>query len=233
MSFFQKDNGIWYYTFYVGNRRYRNSTRTKSESKARKIESVAFAKAQELGPQAVTAKAPRLTDFGEKRFLPWVNETRGLNPKSRRYYKCGWELLKKTPIMNMPLDRITSEIIDRLALSGIDREKMSPSYRNQALRTLSRALHLAVEWKVINQAPHVHLETENECEELITPNREQAMGHGSARMMMRYQHPEYVEAVRRAINRRNESLNGFGPNSRGGRSSERLSALKSGADDRT
>ena len=38
-----------------------------------------------------------------------------------------------------------------------------------------------------------------------------AMGHGSARMMMRYQHPEYVEAVRLAINRRNESLNGFGP----------------------
>ena len=32
-----------------------------------------------------------------------------------------------------------------------------------------------------------------------------AMGHGSARMMMRYQHPEYVEAVRRVINHRNES----------------------------
>jgi integrase len=31
-----------------------------------------------------------------------------------------------------------------------------------------------------------------------------AMGHGSARMM-RYQHPEYVETVRRVINRRNET----------------------------
>jgi integrase len=345
MSLFRKDNGTWYYTFYVGNRRYRKSTHTTSESKARKIESVAFAKAQELGPQAVIAKAPRLIDFGDKRFLPWVNETHGLNPKSRRYYKCGWELLKKTPVLNMPIDRITSEIVDRLALSCIYREKMSPSYRNQALRTLSRALHLAVEWKVINQAPRIHLEVENEREELITPDREQAllkhagpilrdviivcqdtgarpeeifrlriedihwderwifnrcgktknskrylpisdrmlpllqaraqskkegwvfpskskcghlptvskmfararelaglpktvvlysarhtfgttvleethnpavtmkaMGHGSARMMMRYQHPEYVEAVRLAINRRNESLNGFGPN---------------------
>jgi integrase len=41
-----------------------------------------------------------------------------------------------------------------------------------------------------------------------------AMGHGSARMMMRYQHPEYVEAVREAINRRNEAAgNSVGPTS--------------------
>ncbi len=348
MALFRKDNGIGYYTFYVGNRRYRKSTHTASESKARKIESVAFAKAQELGSQAVIAKAPRLVDFGEKRFLPWVNEARGLKPKSRRYYTRGWELLKQTPVMNMAIDRITSEITDRLAISGVKRDKLSASYRNQALRTLSRALHLAVEWKVINQAPRVHLEPENEREELITPDREQAllkhagptlrdviivcqdtgarpeeifrlriedinweerwifnrygktknskrylpisdrmllllrsraagrqegwifpsktkcghlttvskmfararelaglpktvvlysarhtfgttvleethnpavtmkaMGHGSARMMMRYQHPEYVEAVRRAINRRNGSLNGFGPTQEG------------------
>jgi integrase len=30
-----------------------------------------------------------------------------------------------------------------------------------------------------------------------------AMGHGSTRMMMRYQHPEYVDVARAAINRRN------------------------------
>jgi integrase len=42
-----------------------------------------------------------------------------------------------------------------------------------------------------------------------------AMGHGSARMMMRYQHPEYVEAVRRVINRRNKIVAaiGVGPTS--------------------
>jgi integrase len=175
MALFQKDNGIWYYTFYVGNRRYRKSTSTKSESKARKIESVAFARAQELGPQAVTAKAPRLLDFGEKRFLPWVNEARGLKPRSRRYYLRGWELLRRTPIVNMPIDRISSEIIDRLALSGTKRAQISPSYRNQALRTLARALHLAVEWKVVQQAPRVHLEEETGREELITPEREKLL----------------------------------------------------------
>lgn len=175
MALFRKDNGVWYYTFYVGNRRYRKSTRTKSESKARKIEAVAFARAQELGPQPFTAKAPRLVDFGEKRFLPWVNEARGLKLGSRRYYRRGWELLKRTRIMNMAIDRIGSEIIDCLTLSGIKQAKVSPSYRNQALRTLSRALHLAVEWKVIYQVPRIHLEQENGREELITAEREKLL----------------------------------------------------------
>ena len=30
------------------------------------------------------------------------------------------------------------------------------------------------------------------------------MGHTNPKMMMRYQHPEYVEAARKAINQRNE-----------------------------
>jgi len=175
MALFQKDNGIWYYDFYVGNRRYRKSAGTKSKSKATKIEAVAFARAQELGAQPFTAKAPRLLDFGEKRFLPWVNEARSLKLGSRRYYLYGWELLKRTSIMNMAIDRIGSEIIDRLTLSGIKRKEISPSYRNQALRTLARALHLAVEWKVMHEAPRIHLEEENEREELITPGRERLL----------------------------------------------------------
>ncbi len=175
MALFRKNNGIWYYGFYVGNRRYRKSAGTKSESKARKIEAVAFARAQDLRPQAFTAKAPRLIDFGEKRFLPWVNEARGLKPKTRRYYLRGWELLKRTPIMNMPINSIGSELIDRLNLSGIKRSEISKSYRNQALRTLSRALHLAVEWKVMHQVPRVHLEQESGREELVTPEREKLL----------------------------------------------------------
>jgi integrase len=35
------------------------------------------------------------------------------------------------------------------------------------------------------------------------------MGHTNPKMMMRYQYPEYTEAARRAINRRNAG-NGFG-----------------------
>ena len=62
------------------------------------------------------------------------------------------------------------------------------------------------------------------------------MGHTNPKMMMRCQHPEYTQAARQAINRRN-LRNGFGPNfgltQKTKRSGERLSALESGADDRT
>jgi integrase len=36
-------------------------------------------------------------------------------------------------------------------------------------------MHLAEEWKVINRAPRVHLEPENEREELITAEREELL----------------------------------------------------------
>jgi len=61
------------------------------------------------------------------------------------------------------------------------------------------------------------------------------MGHTNPKMVS-YQHPEYTQAARQAINRRN-LRNGFGPNSgptpKPRPSRERLSALESGADDRT
>lgn len=84
-------------------------------------------------------------------------------------------------IINMNIDNITSEIIDRLPLSGSKRKNISPSYRNQALRTLARALHLAREWKVLQHVPRIHLEQENGREELITPERE--------RLLLRYAGP--------------------------------------------
>jgi integrase len=51
----------------------------------------------------------------------------------------------------MRLDRITSEVLDSLTLDG------SPSYINQALRTLRRLLGKAAEWSVIAFAPRVRL----------------------------------------------------------------------------
>ena len=61
------------------------------------------------------------------------------------------------------------------------------------------------------------------------------MGHTNPKMMS-YQHPEYTQAAPQAINRRN-LRNGFGPNfgptQKTKRSSKRLNAVESGADDRT
>jgi hypothetical protein len=66
----------------------------------------------------------------------------------------------------MNLDRITAEELDSLALAG------SPSYVNQALRTLRRLLGKAVEWKVIAAAPAVKLMEEVGRELTIDPKTE-------------------------------------------------------------
>jgi integrase len=110
-------------------------------------------------------RAPLLCDFAP-RFLEWVDHARHLAPKSRRYYRVGWNQICCTPLMGMNLDRITVEELDSLTLAG------SPSYINQALRTLRRLLGKAVEWKVIAVAPAVRLMKEVGREVIIDPETE-------------------------------------------------------------
>jgi len=66
----------------------------------------------------------------------------------------------------MTLDRITTEEVDSLALTG------SPAYLNQALRTLRSLLGKAVEWKVIAFAPKIVLMKEAGREQIIDQETE-------------------------------------------------------------
>jgi integrase len=68
--------------------------------------------------------------------------------------------------MGITLDRITTEEVDGLFLSG------SPSYVNQALRTLRRLLGKAVEWKVMAVAPRIRLLAEPERQQVLDPESE-------------------------------------------------------------
>ncbi len=72
--------------------------------------------------------------------------------------------------MGMTLDRITTEEVDGLLLSG------SPSYVNQGLRTLRRLLGKAVEWKVIAVAPRIRLLPEPERQQVLDPESESKAG---------------------------------------------------------
>jgi integrase len=100
------------------------------------------------------------------RFLNWVKDGRGLAANTRRYYRLGWQRITETPLMGMTLDRITAEEVDGLHLSG------SPSYVNQALRTLRRLVGKAVEWKVIAVAPRIRLLAEPERQQVLDPESE-------------------------------------------------------------
>jgi integrase len=160
-----KRTNIWHYDFTVGGKRHRGSTRQSSESRARKVESKLISRAEEMGPSAVLRRAPLLLTFAP-RFLNWVDQAPALAPKTRRYYRIGWQVINQTPLVAMTVDRITTEEVDSLALSG------SPSYVNQALRTLRRLLGKAAEWKVIAIAPRIKLMKELGREETIDPEIE-------------------------------------------------------------
>ena len=155
----------WHYDITVAGRRQRGTTRQTSESRARKVESKLIEEAERMGPSAVLRRAPLTCDFAP-RFLEWVDHARHLAPKSRRYYRVGWNQIRSTPLMGMNLYRITTEELDSLALEG------SPSYVNQALRTLRRLLGKAAEWKVIAVAPTVKLMKEVGREMTIDPETE-------------------------------------------------------------
>jgi len=129
------------------------------------VESKLIARAEEMGPSAVLRRAPVLADFAP-RFLNWVNQATGLAPKTRRYYRVGWLRISQTPLVATTLDHVTTEEVDSLALSG------SPSYVNQALRTLRRLLGKAAEWKVIASAPRIKLAKEIGREQTIDPETE-------------------------------------------------------------
>jgi integrase len=160
-----KRSNIWHYDFAVGGKRHRGSTRQSSESIARKVESKLIARAEEMGPSAVLRRAPVLAHFSP-RFLNWVAQAPALAPKTRRYYRIGWQVISQTPLVAMALDRITTEELDSLALAG------SPSYVNQALRTLRRLLGKAAEWKVITNAPRIKLAKEIGREQTIDAETE-------------------------------------------------------------
>lgn len=156
---------IWHYDFTVGGKRYRGSTRQSSASRARKVESKLIARAEQMGPSDVLRRAPLLSDF-VPRFLNWVDQAPSLAPKTRRYYRVGWERIARTLLTGMALDRITTEDVDSLRFGG------SPSYVNQGLRTLRRLLGKAVEWKVIPVAPRIRLLKELGREQTIGPEDE-------------------------------------------------------------
>ena len=169
MSVYKRDNSKYHrYDFTVAGIRYRGSTKQTSESKARTLEAKLIADAEAKGPQAIRVKAPTLSGYVPQ-FLEWVNHGRGIDDDTRRYYRYGVARIQQTDLLNVRLDQISREMVDRIALSG------APSYANQALRTLRRLLGKAEEAKLIAKAPRIKLTEERQRETMIDEETEAAL----------------------------------------------------------
>ena len=87
-----KEGRMFHYDFAVDGRRYRGTTKEKTASRARMIESKLIGQAKQR-KLTVHHRSMTLVEFS-KRFLEWV-ETTHLELKTRKYYRSGWRMLAR------------------------------------------------------------------------------------------------------------------------------------------
>jgi len=149
VELFEKKNSKFYwYDFTVRGKRYRGSTKQTIRVKAEKMAALKLAEAMEEN-NPLDRKVPTLRELSS-RFLEWVNTAR-LAEGSRWYYRNGWKLLQNTTIAGRKLDQITNDDVEALRFPG------SPANGNNALRTLSRMMSKAKEWKLLRYVPEFKL----------------------------------------------------------------------------
>lgn len=170
MSLIRRGN-ILHFAFMHNGERYRGSCKTSNQRKAEIVEATVRARVMEGGQLPGPAKVPTLAEFSD-RFFAWLEaipEDRTPKPPTRRYYRVGWNLLEKTKLAGMRLDRITTD--DALATEV----GSSPANTNNALRTLSRMLTKAREWNLIRAKPVIKLVEEFGRDQIIEPWMEQKL----------------------------------------------------------
>ena len=158
---------FWHYEFQVNGNRYRGSTNQTIQTRARQVEVRKMQEAQENGYSPMPKKPPILRDFAATVLKRFDNSS--LDPDTKRYYRNGWSRLEATPLAGMRLDWITSEVVDSLQFDG------SPSWQNQALRTLSVILAKGVEHRFLYRKPTIKLKKEMRRECIIDDTAEELL----------------------------------------------------------
>jgi integrase len=165
MSLFQRGK-VWYYLFYLNGKRFRGSTKTKNLKRATRIYAHARVRA-ESGESLKPQRAPVIQNF-VPRFLEWVDKTM-LEPKTRADYRNGCRLILKSGLLGMRLDQITQDDIETTRFHD------SPHSTNCALRTLSRLLGKARDWKLIREVPRIKKAKVYGRERMVTTKDEKAL----------------------------------------------------------
>lgn len=87
-------------------------------------------------------------------FKQWVENAHSLSLASRRYYSHGLDMLLKTSLASLPLDKISNHNCETVTFSG------GAANSNTALRTLRRMLAKAEEMNLIQKTPKIKLRRE-------------------------------------------------------------------------
>ena len=166
--------GVYWYKFMWQGKLVRESTKQGNDKVARQMEA-AHRTALAKGEVGIREKrpVPTLADFLKKDFLPFIEaQFAATKPKTRDYYSYGVGLLLSTDTGSLKINEITSQ---HAAGFAARKSKLSPSTVNCGLRTLRRALNLAVEWGKLDRKPKVSLaKGERQRERIVTDAEMQA-----------------------------------------------------------
>ncbi len=121
-----------------------------------------------------TTSAPPIFRAFSKEFLSYAETN--TKPGSHTFYKvCMDRLLTFAPIADATLDAITGDVVSRYARHRQEVAKNSVVTVNGDLRTLRRALHLAVEWGRLDRAPGLHEMPQSKGRERVLSFKEEAL----------------------------------------------------------
>src|ERR1022692_1205148 len=125
------------------------ATRAKTKKDARTIESTLRSELAKGNWGILEMKpSPKLCEFIKKDFLPFTRTRFAGKAKSRQYYEYGAARLSESSLGDLKLDEVTGQHATQFAARN---SKLSPSTVNCGLRTLRRALSLAVEWGMLDR----------------------------------------------------------------------------------
>ncbi len=175
MSIFKRGSVYWYHFLFNGEH-IQKSTRQGNPRTARQIEA-AHKTALARGEVGLVEKtpAPTLAKYLEDRFTPWAQSTfEKASPKTwTAWYRTQLRnIAAYKPLVSRKLGSITSEHVADYA-AHLQTKGWKPGSVNNSLRVLRRALLLAVEWGVAENAPKIKLlRGEEQREHVVIPEEE-------------------------------------------------------------
>jgi len=144
MSIYKRGSVYWYKFMWKGEL-IRESTKQGNDKVARRIEAGHRTRLAE-GLVGIREKkpAPVLRNFLEDDFQQYVETNHKGKPGTVEYYKDGVKMLLKSDLASLRLDQVNDQGAQQFAARL---GHLSASRINCGLRTLRRALNLAVEWR--------------------------------------------------------------------------------------
>lgn len=171
-----KRGKFYWYKFRWNGKLVRESTKQGNDKVARQMEAahrVSLAKG-EVGIRE-KKKAPTLSEFAEKQFLPWAESTFSAKRKTWLYYRNGVRRIRAfVPLSTILLD--DPRLAEKIAAYITHRQSrgLLVSSINRELQVLRRLLHLAVEWGFLEHSPKVRMLRGERHREFVLSREEEA-----------------------------------------------------------